>query len=201
LPWHDANNGPSNHLFRNDGKYKFTDVTREVGLDVRNRKFTLAASWSDYDNDGDPDLYVANDFGRNNLYRNDGGKFVDVAGEAGVEDQAAGMGVSWADVDRDGMIDLHVGNMFSSAGMRIAYQNRFKEQADANTRKEFQAHAAGNALYSNRGDGTFEHRSDSAGIRMGRWSWGARFADLNLDGYPEILSPNGFITNHELDDL
>ncbi len=111
VPFHDANNGPSNHLMRNDGGNRFVDVTHEVGLDYHNRRFSLIGAWADYDADGDPDLYVANDFGRNNLYRNDGGRFVDVAAEAGVEDQAAGMGADWADFDADGDLDLHVTNM------------------------------------------------------------------------------------------
>ncbi len=201
VPWHDANNGPSNHLFRNDGHGEFVDVTRETGLDVHNRRFSLAAGWEDYDDDGDPDLYVVNDFGRNNLYRNDRGTFTDVAGVTGTEDQAAGMGVSWADFDLDGRLDLHVGNMFSSAGRRIAYQRRFKAGESPDTQREFQRHALGNSLYRNAGDGTFHDVSASAGIRMGRWSWGARFVDLNNDGYPDIVSPNGFITNESKDDL
>ena len=93
LPYHDANNGTPNLMLRNDGYWRFTDVTREVGLDENNLRYSFAASWVDYDNDGDPDLYVANDFGRNNLYRNDGGQFTDVAGDAGVEDISAGMSV------------------------------------------------------------------------------------------------------------
>ena len=80
------------------------------------------------------DLYVANDFGRNNLYRNDGGRFVDVAGQAGVEDMASGMSASWGDYNQDGHMDLYVGNMFSSAGNRIAYQQRFKPEAGADAR-------------------------------------------------------------------
>lgn len=201
IPWHDANNGPSNHLYRNDGRGRFTDVTREVGLDANNRRFSLAASWVDYDDDGDPDLYVANDFGRNNLYRNDQGRFSDVAASSGTEDQAAGMGVSWADYDLDGLVDLHVGNMFSSAGNRIAYQRRFQAGKPEKLLKEFQRHAGGNSLYRNTGDGTFVDVSGLAGIRMGRWSWGARFVDINLDGYADIVSPNGFITNAREDDL
>ena len=201
IPWHDANNGPSNHLYRNDGSGQFTDVTREVGLDVNNRRFSLAAGWVDYDGDGDMDVYVANDFGRNNLYRNDGGVFTDVAAETGTEDQAAGMGVSWADYDLDGHIDLHVGNMFSSAGNRIAYQRRFQSDQSAAVQQAFQRHAWGNSLYRNAGDGTFVDSSNMAGIRMGRWSWGARFVDIDLDGYADIISPNGFITNSRKDDL
>ncbi len=201
IPWHDANNGPSNHLYRNDGSGRFSDVTREVGLDVNNRRFSLAAGWVDYDGDGDMDLYVANDFGRNNLYRNDGGVFKDVAAETGTEDQAAGMGVSWADYDLDGQVDLHVGNMFSSAGSRIAYQRRFQSDQPAAVQQAFQRHAGGNSLYRNAGDGTFVDASSVAGIRMGRWSWGARFVDIDLDGYADIISPNGFITNSQKDDL
>ena len=71
--YHDANNAGGNHLFRSkmgdDGMWKFIDVTRLVGLDVNNRRWTFAAVWEDYDNDGDPDVYVANDFGRDNPYR------------------------------------------------------------------------------------------------------------------------------------
>ncbi len=201
IPWHDANNGPSNHLFRNEGNGKFSDVTREVGLDANNRRFSLAASWADYDNDGDPDLYVANDFGRNNLYRNEGGKFTDVAADSGTEDQSAGMGVSWADYDLDGNLDLHVSNMFSSAGNRIAYQRRFRPEQSQTPLSQFQRHARGNSLYHNLGDGMFEDVSGSSGITMGRWSWGSQFVDLNNDGYADIVTPNGFLTNTDKDDL
>ncbi len=201
MPFHDANNGPPNHLLRNDGAAGFKDVTREVGLHVNNSRFSLAASWSDFDNDGDLDLYVANDFGRNNLYRNDGGTFVDIAPEAGVEDQAAGMGVAWSDIDLDGDLDLHVANMFSSAGQRIAYQTRFKASAGEGIRKELQHHTLGNALFRNNDDGTFEDIGEVAGIRMGRWSWGAKTIDINNDAYDDIIAPNGFLTNARKDDL
>ncbi|MEK6677402.1 MAG: VCBS repeat-containing protein [Planctomycetota bacterium] len=201
MPFHDANNGPSNHLMRNDGNDRFLDVTREVGLDVNNARFSLAATWADYDNDGDPDLYVANDFGRNNLYRNDGNHFVDVAATAGAEDQAAGMGASWSDFDLDGDFDLYVSNMFSSAGRRIAYQPQFKEHVADQLRQQIQRHALGNSLLQNQGDGTFRDISDSAGVRMGRWSWGSKFIDLNNDGYDDLIVPNGFLTNDRKDDL
>ena len=201
IPFHDARNGPKNHLMRNDGELGFADVSAEVGLDVNNDRFSLASSWSDYDNDGDPDLYVANDFGRNNLYRNDGGKFVDVAAETGCEDQAAGMGVSWADVDLDGRFDVLVSNMFSSAGRRIAYQSSFKQGEDPAQRHAIQRHALGNSLFSNKADGSFEDVSESAGLRMGRWSWGARFSDFDMDGLPDVVVPNGFLTGDHKDDL
>lgn len=201
VPFQDANNGPANHLLRNDGKRGFADVTREVGLHINNARFSLAATWVDYDEDGDPDLYVTNDFGRNNLYRNDGGKFVDIAREAGVEDQAAGMGASWSDIDLDGDLDLYVSNMFSSAGRRIAYQSRFLPQGASPVRSGVQRHSLGNSLFVNNGKGIFEDRSDPARVRLGRWAWGARFTDLNNDGYEEVVVPNGFLTNLYKDDL
>ena len=122
IPYHDANNGGRNVLFRNDQDWRFQDVTRAVGLDQNNRRFSFAAAWEDYDNDGDLDLYVANDYGRNNLFRNDQAHFVDVAAQLGVEDMSAGMSVSWGDFNLDGWMDLYVSNMWSSAGNRIAYQ-------------------------------------------------------------------------------
>jgi len=87
--------GGTNLLFRNlleqsgansTGELKFEDVTKEVGLVEGNNRFSLSASWEDFDNDGDQDLYVANDFGINCLHRNEGGKFVNVSKELGVED-------------------------------------------------------------------------------------------------------------------
>ncbi len=199
-PFHDARNGPTNHLMRNEAGKGFTDVTDSVGLGVNNDRFSLAAAWIDYDGDGDSDLYVANDFGRNNLYRNDSGSFVDVAAESGTEDQAAGMGVSWADADLDGDFDLLVSNMFSSAGQRIAYQSRFKADS-ADLRAEIQHHSLGNSLFLNDGKGAFHDVSDAAGLRMGRWAWGARFSDFDGDGRPDVVVPNGFLTNTKSDDL
>lgn len=194
MPYHDANNGAPNYLLANRGEWKFEDVTRAVGLDVNNRRFSYAAAWEDYDNDGDVDLYVANDFGRNNLYRNDGGRFVDVAAAAGVEDISAGMSVSWGDYNRDGFIDLYVGNMYSSAGNRITYQRQFKENDDAATRALFQRHARGNSLFENAGDGTFRDVSVQADVTEARWAWGSNFIDINNDGWDDVVVANGMVT-------
>jgi hypothetical protein len=199
--YHDANNGGANALLRNDGDWKFTDVTISSGLDANNRRWSLAASWEDYDDDGDVDLYVANDFGRNNLYRNDGGHFTDIAPEAGVEDIAAGMSASWADVDHDGKMDLYVGNMFSSAGLRVTGQSRFLSQATSTIRGEFRRHARGNSLFRNIGDDRFDDVSVDAGVTIGRWAWASKFVDLNNDGWEDLVVANGFITGHQTKDL
>ncbi|MDP7277253.1 MAG: VCBS repeat-containing protein, partial [Planctomycetaceae bacterium] len=200
-PYHDANNGGSNRLLRNDGDWRFRDVTDAVGLGVNNRRWSFAAGWADYDMDGDPDLYVANDYGRNCLYRNDGGRFTDVAATAGVEDIAAGMSVSWCDFNGDGRPDLYVGNMFSSAGERIAFQRRFQAGASEEIRGQFQRHARGNTLFENVGDGSFRDVSVVRDVTMGRWAWGSPFLDINNDGRPDLLVANGYVTGSDTNDL
>lgn len=197
MPYHDANNGAPSYLLANQGGFRFEDVTADVGLDANNKRFSYAAAWEDFDNDGDLDLYVANDFGRNCLYRNDNGKFSDIAAQAGIEDIAAGMSVSWGDYNRDGLPDLYVGNMFSSAGNRIAYQRQFKSEVDETTRAMYQRHARGNSLFENVGDGTFRDVSLSAAVTEGRWSWSSNFVDINNDGWQDLVVANGMVTGTE----
>jgi hypothetical protein len=199
-PFHDANNGEPSFLLRNDGKGNFRDVTAACGLRQGGNHFSLAVSWEDYDNDGDQDLCVANDFGRKYLYRNDGGRFVDVAAAAGVEDAGAGMSVDWADFDNDGWMDVYFGNMFSSAGGRITHQRRFRPRDGAQERAVFQRHARGNALFRNRG-GVFEDVSVEANVTLGGWAWSSKFLDVNNDSLEDIYVVNGFITNDNPDDL
>jgi hypothetical protein len=184
-------------LFENLGDWQFKNITTDVGLDNNNRRFSFAASWEDYDNDGDLDLYVANDFGRNNLFRNDGGRFVDIAASTGVEDVASGMSVSWGDYNRDGHMDLYVGNMFSSAGNRVMHQHQFRPNTDQVDKHVYRRFARGNTLFENNGDGTFRDVSLETGANMGRWAWGSLFADLNNDGWEDILIGNGMVTSTE----
>ena len=204
VPYHDANNGGRNALLRNEGGFKFRHVTKQLGLDENNTRYSYAATWADYDGDGDLDLYVANDFGRNNLFRQDRSRgrirFVDVAEVSGVLDIAAGMSASWGDFDNDGRLDLYVSNMFSSAGNRIATRDRFMPSADDETRQLFLRHARGNSLFKNTGQG-FEDVSVSAGVTQGRWAWGSLFTDLNNDGWEDIVVANGFITQEDTGDL
>ncbi len=202
--YHDSNSGGANSLFRNETtqpqSWSFRDVTTEVGLDVNNQRWSFAAAWEDYDNDGDQDLYVANDFGRNNLFQNEDGKFVDVAAAAGVEDIASGMAVSWGDVDRDGLMDVYVSNMFSAAGNRITFQQEFKPDA-LEVKKRLQRFARGNTLQRNLDDGSFGDVSQEAAVTMGRWAWGNCFVDINNDGWLDLAVANGNITGEDSGDL
>ena len=133
-PYHDALNGSPNVLLHNDGHGHFVETTDEVGLDQNNDRFSFAPAWADYDEDGWPDLFVANDFGRKNLYRNEGmvnGQlhFKDVAAPAGVEDYGAGMSATWLDYDNDGHLDAYAGNMWTAAGQRVTALPGFKPDA------------------------------------------------------------------------
>ena len=162
-------------------------------------RFSYSASWEDYDQDGDSDLFVANDFGKNCLYRNDSDKgvFTNVTKELGLETSSFSMGVAWGDANRDGRPDLYVSNMFSAAGNRIAFQKQFMPHATSNSRKSLQFTSQGNVLYIQKEDGTFENQVYSSGTRQGRWSWGARFIDANGDGWEDIYVPNGFVSSEK----
>ncbi len=201
VPFYDAQNGGEDFLVRNDGGWKFSNATAEVGLDRNNNRFSFAAVWTDFDKDGDQDIAVANDFGKNNLFeqrRDAAGKitFVDVAAERGLANSAFGMSITAADFNRDGALDFYIGNMFSSAGNRITNQPEFKNGLPRDVRERFRALANGNGLYLNDGEGSFKDHGLSAGVNMGRWTWGTLAADLNCDGYEDILVGNGNITGH-----
>ena len=198
-PYHDAQNGPPNFLFRNqptaDGSVHFFDVTESAGLNKNNNRFSFAPAWCDYNGDGQPDLYVANDFGRNNLYKNENGKFRDVAAEAGVEDIGDGMSAAWFDYDGDGLPDLYISNMWSDAGQRIVAEKKLSPI------EAWKRHAKGNSLYRNKGDGTFEETGAAQGVEMGRWAWSSDGVDFDNDGVPELFSTAGMLTNTSETDL
>ena len=205
VPFHDARNGGRNALLRNNGGFSFTNMTSEAGLEASPDRWSFAAAWEDLDNDGDQDLYVANDFGRNSLFLNDtipGGtpRFRNAAAELGLEDMASGMSVTWGDYNRDGRMDLYVGNMFSAAGNRITFQRQFTG-ARPDTATQIQRMARGNTLFQGHDDGSFRDVSESASVTMGRWAWSSLFADLNNDGWQDLLVSNGYLTNELTDDL
>ncbi|MCU1235831.1 MAG: repeat-containing protein [Candidatus Solibacter sp.] len=205
IPYHDARNGPPNFLVHNgltaEGGGFFEDVTSIAGADENNDRFSFAATWCDYDGDGWPDLYVVNDFGRNNLYKNENGRFRDVAAAAGVEDIGPGMSACWTDYDGDGRPDLYVSNMWTAAGQRVVAQKEFAPAADATLREAYRRHTKGNSLYHNRGDGTFDETGAAEGVEMGRWAWGSDAMDFDNDGSPEILVGCGMLTNSSERDL
>jgi tetratricopeptide (TPR) repeat protein len=201
-PYYDAENGPPNYLMRNNRDGTFRDVTRESGLHQNNTRFSFCCGWGDDNGDQWPDLYVVNDFGRKNLYRNNGdGTFTDIAREAGVEDVGAGMSVCWLDYDNDGKDDLYVGNMWTAAGIRISGQEIFQKSAGDEIRALYRKHAMGNSLLHNRRAGRFEDTGPRAGTAMGRWSWSSDTWDFDHDGFPDLYIANGMISGTTHEDL
>lgn len=201
MPYFDADNGPPNFMMRNHRDGTFRDVTNETGLDKNNTRFSFCCAWGDFNDDNWPDLYVVNDFGRKNLYRNNGdGTFTDIAAEVGVENVGAGMSGAWLDFDNDGREDLYVSDMWTAAGLRVSSDDHFQKDSSPEVRDLYRQHAMGNCLYRNLGD-RFEDVGRRSNTTMGRWSWSTDSWDFDHDGFPELYIANGMISGTPGDDL
>jgi tetratricopeptide (TPR) repeat protein len=202
VPYYDARNGPPNYLFRSQGDGTFVETTEASGLNINNDRYSFACAWGDSSGNGLPDLFVANDFGSSQLYRNNGdGTFRDISKESHIESVGAGMGCCWTDFDNDGLQDIYVPSMWEAAGQRVSKQPQFHRDAPDNIRELYQRHARGNALYRNQGDGKFLNAGESAAVEMGRWSWSSDFWDWDHDGYSDLYVSNGYLTGPEDDEL
>ncbi len=189
----DATDGLPNVLLRNTGDGGFEDATESLGLDVDNRRWTYASAFADYDADGDVDLYVANDYGPNHLFENDGeGRFRDVTEALSATDQANGMGVSWLDFDGDLDLDLYISNMQSFAGNRITRLEHFPGSGEQSAL--YRRFSQGSTLLRNDGDDGFTEWSEQAGVKAAFWAWGAAPFDYDADGDEDIFSAAGFYT-------
>jgi hypothetical protein len=166
-------NGGKNILFHNNGDGTFTDVSQNSGILQASGTYGLGVLTGDFDNDGWPDIYVANDSAPSALYQNQkNGKFVDIALEAGCALSAdgkpqAGMGVSAADYDLDGNLDIVKTNFAGDTP----------------------------SLYHNLGGATFEDATFPAGLgkHTQYLGWGCGFFDFDNDGWPDILICNGHV--------
>jgi hypothetical protein len=199
-PFVGALNGTPNLLFINQGNGRFSEAAAEWG--ANDTRWSYAAAFADVDDDGDLDLYVANDFaGGNPLYWNQlvqgEERFIEAAPEQGALDIGAGMGVSFGDYDNDGDLDLHVTNMSSLAGNRILDRLFPGEPADEFLLKKM---AAGNSLYENLGNGEFRNRSAEAGPFVAGWAWGGGFIDFDNDGREDLYTPNGYLSGKTMKD-
>ena len=188
--WDSGANGLPNLLFMNQRNGTFREQAEAWG--AADRRWSYAAQFADVDEDGDLDLYVANDFGGGNgLFMNTGTRFVDDAAARGVVDQAYSMGVSFGDPDNDGDLDLHVTRMSSIAGRRILGR---LSPATFPPRERLLELRAGNALYRNLGGGRFRDVSAAAGPFPGGWGWGGGFCDIDNDSWLDLVTPNGFLS-------
>ncbi len=166
--------GDSDILYRNNRDGTFSDLSEKAGVSDVPPSYGLGAIWTDYDNDGDLDLYVANDQMANFLFRNLGdGTFEETglfAGAAFSDDGTAqgSMGVDFGDYDRDGLLDIYI--------------THFSD--DYNT------------LFRNLGQGRFRDMTRGAGLTFSSWpmvGWGTGFADLDHDGWEDIFAANGHV--------
>ncbi len=175
---------PRNALYRNDGDWKFTDVTEQAG--VGDTGHGLGVTAADYDNDGDQDLYL-NNFGPNVLLRNNGnGTFTDVTERAGVQNgHRVGAGTSFLDIEGDGDLDLYVAN----------YVKYSFDQDVSRTTRGYRVYAGPrdyepdpDTLYRNNGDGTFTDISVAAGIAAhAAYGMGMICADYDGDGDTDVF--------------
>jgi tetratricopeptide (TPR) repeat protein len=202
IPYYDARNGPPNCLFHNEGDWSFVETTDSAGLNADNNRYSFACAWGDSTSNGLQDLFIVNDFGSSQLYRNNGnGTFSVISSQAHVEDVGAGMSCCWCDFDNDGCQDVYVPSMWEAAGQRVSEQAQFHAKASERIRGLYQRHARGNALYRNRGDGTFQNVGHEANVEMGRWSWCSDFLDFDHDGFADLYVANGYISGAERSDL
>ena len=184
-----------NALYRNDGGWRFTDVTDQAG--VGDTRHGLGVTVGDYDNDGYADLYL-NNYGPNVLYRNNGdGTFRDASQEANVSGRDVGAGTCFLDMDADGDLDLYAAN----------YLMLSEDDHVTTTIHGVPAYArpdryppAPDRLYRNNGDGTFTDASAASGVdRVTGWGMGTVCADFDGDGDTDIFVGNDVAENFLLE--
>lgn len=160
-------------LYENVGHGRFIDASQAAGIRRVQPRYGFGVVWGDYDNDGDLDLFVANDMTSNYLFRNDGKTFTEVGLAAGVAfdmngKAPSGMGADMADYDNDGNLDITVTN-FSG---------------------EY------NSLYRGTGKDLFIDAAAEAGLvesTLPFLGWGTQFVDLDLDGFQDLVTSNGHV--------
>jgi enediyne biosynthesis protein E4 len=174
---------PHNHLYRNEGNGKFTDVTDQVG--VAANIYGMAAIAADFDKDGFVDLFVTG-YGRAILFHNNGnGTFTDVTTKSGINVDGWSISSAWLDYDRDGCVDLFVGRY-------VKFDPKYRSYYAAdNYPGPLDYEADTNRLYHNNCNGTFTDVTDKSGIGTfkGR-TMGVTAADFDADGYPDIYVAN-----------
>ncbi len=220
LPFY-ATNGDTNRLYRNLAGQGFEDVTEASG--VGDTGWSLAVAVGDYNGDSWPDLGVANDMGRKNLYRNNGdGTFSDVAADAGVLDFSGGMGIAFGDLDNDGLTDLYTSNIYSNQRwfgedqtirqyMRNVLRTRWaiadfgeywklQRLVGSAWREIGYQIGEGNSVFLNSGDGTFDEVADTPASFAG-WGWGVALQDYDNDTDLDLYAANGWISATPATDL
>ncbi|HET7537671.1 MAG TPA: VCBS repeat-containing protein, partial [Candidatus Didemnitutus sp.] len=204
-------NGQRGYLFHNNGNGgesgrvagTFTNVTEKAG--IAGESLSHSATWWDYDNDGWPDLYVANDFaGADKLYHNNrDGTFTDTLNSVLPRTPYSSMGADLGDVNNDGLIDLFVADMAATThekdqrGMASSRELSREDSDSLTVAPQFPA----NALYLNTGVGRYGEAAHLAGLAATDWTWSVRFEDLDNDGRLDLFVTNGMNREYQNADL
>ncbi|MGB3075734.1 MAG: VCBS repeat-containing protein, partial [Chitinophagales bacterium] len=184
----------SDKFFRNDGNGKFTDVSKEAG--INNHGYGLAVCAADVNDDGWMDVYGCNDFAMYDyLYINNGnGTFTDHSGDWLSKSSMFSMGVDIADVNNDAWQDIVTCDMrFDHSYMRRSFalglrRNEFSNMVSSGYHYQY----VKNALHINNGNNTYSEIANLAGVDATDWSWGPLFCDYDNDGLKDLFIPNGY---------
>jgi enediyne biosynthesis protein E4 len=164
-----SDRSPRNRMYENLGAGRFRDISAESGLDDEGHSWMAVAL--DVNGSGHLDLYVANDFGPNKLYINNGdGTFTEMTSEYGLEDEYDGMGVAIGDVNGNGLFDIFITNA-TEIYPRVQY----------------------NPLFVNTGNNLFINRAADSGVAEAGWGWGTEFFDHNNNGKEDLFVVNGYM--------
>ncbi|MEX1269395.1 MAG: FG-GAP-like repeat-containing protein [Balneolaceae bacterium] len=195
--------GAEDELYINDGTGKFTlaepseyffdDEGSSLGLD---RGWGLAAKFQDLNGDGYPDLYVCNDFWTpDRVWLNRGDGTFELIDENAIRNYSfSSMGVDFSDINNNGHVDIFVTEMLSPV-----HERRMRQLSDHLEEFEASPQYNRNSLYLNRGDNTYDEISYYSGLEATDWSWAARFLDVDLDGYEDVLITTG--NGHDYQDI
>lgn len=199
--------GAPDTLYLNDGKGGFRAVADAEGrfMDEDGKPVPLPWDWGlavqfrDVDNDGDPDLYVCNDFySPDRFWLNDGRGFFKAVDRLAVRRTSVfSMAVDFADINRDGHLDFFTVDMLSRRHtQRKVQMGPMKPTPIYIGQIDNRAQVMQNTLFVNRGDGTYAEIAQYAGVKASEWSWGSLFLDVDLDGYEDLIVASGMIRDY-----